>query len=83
MRRSWDQYLSHVGGASALALGLSLANLVGFFDCILSVVVGFLHRIFERIRTTLMPEKPPVAIQNSPTVIINEAVLQDLRRLEF
>ena len=38
-----DQFLSDVGGAAGLVLGVSLATLVGFLDCCLVSFFRFFH----------------------------------------
>ena len=70
---AWEQYLSDVGGAAGLVLGMSFATILGMFDCMvllvfdalksflksLSTIVSGTNRIPNKILTNKTSAPPP------------------------
>ena len=64
------RFLSDIGGAAGLILGMSIASILGFIDCILIYFLQFISKIFRYCKKSLYRNVAKVSLQTSSQSVL-------------
>ena len=64
------RFLSDIGGAAGLILGMSIASILGFIDCILIYFLQFISKIFRYCKKSLYRNVAKVSLHKSSQSVL-------------